>query len=836
MGIKWTNGWMLLCCCYCWWSHVISSVDCATEIAKLVGSGAISATYQGRSASLSADGNTLAVGGITVNDQQGATWIYTRLNGIWSQQGSKLVGSGAVGSSVQQGYSTSLSADGNTLAVGGPADGSNQGATWIFTRLNGIWSQQGNKLIGSGSVGTSSQGRSTSLSADGNTLAIGGYADNSRLGATWIFTRSNGIWFQQGSKLVGSGSVGSSVNQGRYISLSGDGNTLAVGGDGDNSNQGATWIFTRLNGIWTQQGNKIVGSGSAGPSFQGSSPSLSVDGDTLAIGGPGDNSYQGATWIFTRLNGIWSQQGNKLVGSGSVGSSVYQGYSTYLSADGNTLSVGGYNDNSGLGATWIFTRANGIWSQQGNKLVGSGAVGLYISQGHSISLSADGNTLAIGGDGDNSSKGATWIFIRSNGIWSQQGNKLADSSAVGLRVDQGYSTSLSADGGTLVVGGPSDNNDQGATWIFTLMNGIWSQQGNKLFGSSSVGSVAQGVSTSLSSDGNTLAIGGSNDNSGQGATWLCTRLNGIWSQQGSKLVGSGAVGSSVYQGRSTTLSADGKTLAAGGPGDNSGIGSTWIFTRFNGVWSQQGNKLVGSGSVGSSVDQGRATSLSADGSTLAVSGYNDNSGLGATWVFTRSNGIWSQQGSKLVGSGGVGLFIYRGYSSALSADGNILAVGGPGDDTNQGATWIFTRSNGLWSQQGNKLVGAGAVGVSVEQGYSTSLNADGNILAVGADEDNFSKGATWIFTRLNGSWSQQGNKLVGSGAVGASGQGGSTSLSGDGSLLTIGGSLDNSRQGAVWIFNTLPTRPILNTALPMYGSTGLVPLAPILLFFIIAAF
>jgi hypothetical protein len=80
--------------------------------------------------------------------------------------------------------------------------------------------------------------------------------------------------------------------------------------------------------------------------------------------------------------------------------------------------------------------------------------------------------------------------------------------------------------------------------------------------------------------------------------------------------------------------------------------------------------------------------------------------MGATWVFTRSNGAWAQQ-AKLVGSGVVG---YALQGRSVSGDGNTVAVGGLYDDAGTGAVWIFIRSNGVWSQQGKKLVGNGAVG------------------------------------------------------------------------------------------------------------------------------
>jgi hypothetical protein len=67
-------------------------------------------------------------------------------------------------------------------------------------------------------------------------------------------------------------------------------------------------------------------------------------------------------------------------------------------------------------------------------------------------------------------------------------------------------------------------------------------------------------------------------------------------------------------------------------------------------FTQQGPKLVGTGAVNSPLpaEQGISVALSADGNTAIVGGHVDNSGTGAAWVYTRSGGVWSQQGSKLV--------------------------------------------------------------------------------------------------------------------------------------------------------------------------------------------
>jgi hypothetical protein len=71
-----------------------------------------------------------------------------------------------------------------------------------------------------------------------------------------------------------------------------------------------------------------------------------------------------------------------------------------------------------------------------------------------------------------------------------------------------------------------------------------------------------------------------------------------------------------------------------------------------------------------------------------------------------------QQGGKLVGAGVLVSNAYQGVSVGVSADGNTAVVGGYGDSSNVGAAWVFTRSSGVWTQQGGKLIGASAVGAA----------------------------------------------------------------------------------------------------------------------------
>lgn len=424
---------------------VVSSATCTAKLLVMPGttSGTITAT--------TGSGSQTSALAFTVS----------AASAITTQQGSKLVGTGNTGAAWQANR-VALSADGNTALMAAMADDSNQGAVWVFTRNANTWGQQGVKLVGTGSIGAAQQGAVVALSADGNTAMVGGYADNSNEGAVWVFVRNGNSWAQQGSKLVGTGNVGAAY-QGSSVSLSADGNTAAIGGRGDNSLQGAVWIFTRSGTTWTQQGSKLVGTGNTGAAWQGISTSLSADGNTLILGGYSDNTNQGALWVFTRSGTTWTQQGSKLVGTGNTGT-ARQGTAVALSSDGNTALSGGFNDNTGQGAVWVFTRSGTTWSQQGSKLVGTGNVGAA-NQGSSIGLSADGNVAIIGGYTDNTQQGAAWIFTRSGTTWSQQGSKIVGTGNIGA-ASQGVSVAVSQDGQTAISGGYRDNSNQGAAWVF----------------------------------------------------------------------------------------------------------------------------------------------------------------------------------------------------------------------------------------------------------------------------------------------------------------------------------------------------------------------------------
>lgn len=407
-------------------------------------------------------------------------------------------------------------------------------------------------------------------------------------------------------------------------------------------------IINAENTKYIRKGHKLVGTNDINTFFSVSSIALSSDGSTIAVSDKDDNNNLGATWIFIRSGDTWIQEGDKLLGSGYIGDNINQGKSIALSGDGNTLAIGGYNDNNGIGATWIFTRSNGKWEQQGNKLVGTGYKNeTGVNQGNSITLSNDGNILAVGGNLDNNNIGATWIFTRSGGNWTQQGDKLVGSGYINMP-KQGTSVILSSDGSTLAIGGPDDNNNIGAVWIFVRSGNTWQQQGTKLVGTDYIGNPKQGGSVVLSSDGNTLAFGGIDDGAWTGGIWIFTRSENNWTQQGEKLVVKISLpngGSIAKQGKNIALSGDGNILV----GNFSAFDikdssfnyrdSSVIFNRSNNKWILD-PKLV-RGEITSKFESSSSIALSLDGNILVMGregGYSGNiTETGGIFIFSQNN-------------------------------------------------------------------------------------------------------------------------------------------------------------------------------------------------------
>lgn len=445
--------------------------------------------------------------------------------------------------------------------------------------------------------------------------------------------------------------------------------------------------------------------------YFGGSVSLSRDGNTLVVSAPTESSattgvnsvpnddgtanFSGAVYVFVRNGSIWVQEA--YIKAGNIGELDNFGFSVSLSDDGNFLAVGApYEDGAttginsiplidgsanGSGAVYLFTRNELAWEQVA--YIKANNVGADDNFGFSVELSGDGNTLAVGAsredssttgintspndDGNANDSGAVYIFTRNELSWVQ--DAYIKAANTGADDNFGYSISLSGDGHTLAVGAygedsatngtnsiPNDNGNavnSGATYIFTLIASTWTQQAYvKPFNTGAYDNF--GKSVSLSGDGDFLAVGALLEDSASsginslpnddgtavdsGAVYVFGRVESSWAQLA--YIKAENTGSRNYFGGSVSMNGEGTALA---------VGAKWEESTSKGINSDP------------------------------IDDVNDYES-GAAYVFVRNESTWTQQA--YVKSTNTGAQDEFGYSVSISADGNTLAVGAIGEDSN----------------------------------------------------------------------------------------------------------------------------------------------------------
>ncbi|MCG8013207.1 MAG: FG-GAP repeat protein, partial [Candidatus Thiodiazotropha weberae] len=345
-------------------------------------------------------------------------------------------------------------------------------------------------------------GYSIALSADETTLAIGAVGDASTAtgvgvdpavggdnsatysGAVNLYVRDGAGWRQQA--YIKASNTGMEDLFGFSISLSEDGNTLAVsavaeasaasgidGDQADNSVQGAgaVYLFRRNEGVWSQEAY-IKASNSRQWGVFGYQVSLSGSGDRLAVGSGG------YAYLFEWDGSDWSQQAMLEPSIADEDNSFGEALS--LSSDGRTLAVSApWEDVSqnntdeefpsiDAGAAYVFVSGRGGWTEQAH--IQPTEIDDLDGFGTSVSLSANGNTLAVGSLWESSSargidadstdnsadeSGAVYLFERNTEAWSQTAFIKASNAEQGDEF--GHVLALSGDGNTLAVGALEDS-------------------------------------------------------------------------------------------------------------------------------------------------------------------------------------------------------------------------------------------------------------------------------------------------------------------------------------------------------------------------------------------
>ena len=346
-------------------------------------------------------------------------------------------------------------------------------------------------------------GYSVSLSSDGTILAIGepfNYQNATAQGSVRLYANQSGVWTQIGSDIYGEGTEAVS---GSTISLSSDGSIVAIGALLDK----AVRIYENQSGVWTQIGATIDFSSDIGGT---SSVSLSSDGTILAIGKSESGfvpSRTGFVSIFKYQSGTWSQ-----IGSDIFGEAVddWFGRSVSLNSDGTVVAIGASMvDSNGTGYVRVYENQSDNWIQLGQDIDGETAGD---QSGKSVSLSSDGNIVAIGAprnDGNGLESGHVRVYENQSGTWNQIGTDIegeATGDLFGFYIDLSSDASIIAIGAILNDGNGSES---GHVRIYENQSGTWNQIGTDIDGEAT--GDWSGYSVSLSSNGSAVAIGAVNN-------------------------------------------------------------------------------------------------------------------------------------------------------------------------------------------------------------------------------------------------------------------------------------------------------------------------------------
>ncbi|WP_421874030.1 cadherin domain-containing protein [Marinoscillum sp.] len=403
-------------------------------------------------------------------------------------------------------------------------------AVWTITTTilaQSTWNQLGDDIDGSSGDGL---GSAIAMSADGTIVAIGASsADNT--GVVRVYEKSGANWNQIGTDISGD-----EMNDsfGLSVSLSDDGSVVAIGANtsdifDDFAASGYVKVYERSGDTWVLKGSKLIASNSG--EFFGQSVSLSSDGEVLAVGAPGYNgagSFRGVTRVYKWTGTSWSQIGADVEGtfdSENSGTSV----SLQVSDTDSLLVVGSpaYEtttsafDNAGRVLIYQYSEGSwgGSWSSP-DVLIGQP----HDYFGWSVSLSADQNRIAVGAPQDlfasDNYYGIAKIFEYDGSDWLQMGDSIPSLEGDGSQVDGdefGKAVRLSSDGSYAIIGAPLQEatvSPNGRVEIYNWSGTAWEIVGDSIPGDDS--NDGFGSAVAISADGLTIAATSTIHNSGAG--------------------------------------------------------------------------------------------------------------------------------------------------------------------------------------------------------------------------------------------------------------------------------------------------------------------------------
>lgn len=367
----------------------------------------------------------------------------------------------------------SVAISGETLIVGAPWSSSQVGSAYVY-QSDGQGGWGWGRELTTWDSGREGDQFGYAVSISGSTAVVGAYCrDRAGLrddhaGVVYVFIRSSsGAWTQQKKLRAARPAAGDRF--GNSVSVSG--NTIVAGAyrdDDGGSDAGAARVFTRSDGVWKERTKLIADDAAAGDAF---GCSVSVSGDTIVVGAYGDDDgghESGSAYIFIRSGVVWHQQ-RKLV---ATNPERYDYFGSSVSISGDTVVVGAHGDDTdggdNAGSAYAFIRSGDIWTQQ-QKLIASDAW-WHDDFGRSVSILGDTVVVGVPYDDDGGDDaGATYVFTRSAGVWTERLKLIADDAAA----KDLFGYSVAVDGERVLVGAPYDDNPEtasGAAYVFDIIS------------------------------------------------------------------------------------------------------------------------------------------------------------------------------------------------------------------------------------------------------------------------------------------------------------------------------------------------------------------------------
>jgi hypothetical protein len=300
------------------------------------------------------------------------------------------------------------------------------------------------KLVSPGAADGSYLGYSVAVSGDTALLGVRGANDSA--GEARVYTRSGTTWTRQAT-LTGGDTV---INNTFGYSVALQGDTAVVGAIRNDSDRGAAYVFTRSGTTWTQQA-KLVATDAQVDDWLGLS--VAISGDTIVSGAYGVDAYRGAVFVFRRTGAVWAQEAKLSAADGAESDTLGRS----VSISGDAVAVGTEARDTRRGAVYVFRRAGTDWAQEAEFTLPDAAEFDYF--GNSVALVGD--TLLVGAYGRNG-RGAAYVYERTDGVWSQTQELVADDAAT----SDAFGIAVAMSGGTMVVGAYGKDSSRGAAYVF----------------------------------------------------------------------------------------------------------------------------------------------------------------------------------------------------------------------------------------------------------------------------------------------------------------------------------------------------------------------------------